>query len=156
MHEDLTRELGELRYNAKRMSEFARIDDSSFPLVVVTYPEHPRERTLDDYFERMRPIVQRGRFALVADIRPVSMLDVDIEMRRSFFKRVREWDSGPGAGKKISEAIVIESWFARALVAAYVWQVQPQGFDLRVMASFQEACSWSLANIAKEQVREAG
>lgn len=134
------------------MAEYAQIDDRSFPLVVVTYPVHPTLRTLDDYFDRMRSVVERGRFALVADIRPVSMRDVDAELRRTFFRRVSEWDAGPGKDKKICEAIVIDSWFTRTLVATYMSQVQPKGFELRTMASVEEARTWATRHIVADSL----
>lgn len=138
------------------MSNTPKIDDSEFPLVVVTFRGVPDREMFGAYFERMSEVMKRGRIAFIVDIRDLAMREISPALRQEFFKRVGERDASAGVGRKFCEAIVTESAEVRSLIASYMWQVQPRGYETRVLSSLEEARSWALARIAEIEVRETG
>lgn len=135
------------------MTEQINVDVREFPLVITTYPTLLELEAVDPYMDRMTEVAERGLFALVADIRNLSIRRLDPAVRKRFFERAIAWDAGPGYRRKISEAIVLEGWVTRAIAAAYVWQVQPKGFDLRLMGTVEEAKAWSLSKLDARHLR---
>ncbi len=132
------------------------IDDSAFPLVIVTFPEYPARETFDAYFARMETIMKRGPIAFVVDIRQVSIEGLSSQLRHEFFRRVAERDSLPDVAGKISECLVASSAVVQQLLASYLTQVQPEGHEITVMTSLEEACAWSLRKIAAYRAGKSG
>ena len=137
------------------MGALIDVDDSEFPLVLVTFPIRLTALAVDKYMEVMTAVAARGRFALVGDIRRLSVRGLSFDVRQRFFEKAKVWDAGPGYKRKISEAIVVDGWFTRALLAAYIWQVQRPDIPMRVMTSLEEARAWSLENLAANHVPES-
>lgn len=131
------------------------VDDSGFPVVVVTFPERPEEAMFDAYFAHMEDVMKRGPIAFVVDIRKISMRETGAELRRLFFKRVAERDLAQAGYPKICEAIVSASSETRAIIATYMWQVQPRGFESRVFETLEAAQAWARERVSSVRVKES-
>ncbi len=121
------------------------LDDSTWPLVVVTFSDSMSNAEVEGYFERLRGYLKRReRFAVVLDARRVRMVDaVRRKMHGDFLASIDGPDRFVAAG-----ALVVEEEVQRGLLTAIFWIHKPK-FPIERFEGLGEAMLW-----ARERVRE--
>jgi len=121
------------------------LDDSTWPLVVVTFGDAMSNDEIAGYFERLRVLLKRReRFAVVLDARRVRMVDaVRRKMHGDFLASIDGPDRFVAAA-----ALVVEEEVQRGLLTAIFWIHKPK-FPIERFEGLGEAMLW-----ARDRVRE--
>jgi hypothetical protein len=121
------------------------LDDSTWPLVVVTFNDSMSNDDVGGYFERLRSYLKRReRFAVVLDARRVRMVDaVRRKMHGDFLASIDGPDRFVAAA-----ALVVEEEVQRGLLTAIFWIHKPK-FPIERFEGLGEAMLW-----ARDRIRE--
>lgn len=119
-------------------ARLAFVDRSSWPVLVITYPERASVEAIERMFEDVREHAGPGRFAIVGDLRPLRVSTANAGVRAAFAEHVAS-DRYP---LPVAEAAVLGSAVARGLVTAYQW-LSPAPHPIRVFEDLDEAITWA-------------
>ncbi len=121
------------------------LDDSTWPIVVVTFGEAMSPDEAEGYFERLRGYMKRReRFAVVLDLRRASQVDaVRRKLHADFLASIDGIDRFVSAA-----AIVADDELHRGLLTAIFWMHKPR-FPIERFEGLGEAMLW-----ARDRVRE--
>lgn len=127
-----------LTYSSKWM-----IDESTWPLVRITYPQ---AATLDDtraYVADLAILFDRGQsFCTIVDLRPLGQIANDAKLRAVVAEAITELTTRY-PHRLVAEAVIIDSLLVRGAYIAYNW-VRPKKLYLsQAFASIAEAEAWT-------------
>lgn len=127
-----------------RMSE-PSLDDTTWPIVVVTFGESMSSPEVSAYFERLRGYLKRReRFGVVLDARRIRMVDA---LRRKMHGDFLASIDGPDRFVAAA-ALVVEEEVQRGLLTAIFWIHKPR-FPIERFEGLGEAMLW-----ARDRVRD--
>jgi hypothetical protein len=126
-----------------------RIDDSRFPVVVVTFPGSYSDPEFEDYLERMTRLLERKK-------KNVTILDARQASTTTAKQRAKQatWIKAHDALLKefsCGSAFVIESALVRGALTAILW-LQPMPVQHAVVPTMEAAEQWALRRLIEAGV----
>lgn len=126
------------------------INTDYHPLVLVTYPPVLILSEFDAYISQLRPVYQRGKLALLADLRAGNPVRYSANDRKHLASAVDGLTlEFPNA--VVAEAVVTSSAVFRGVFTAYNWLKKDRSYQSKCFTSTAVAVDW-----ATEQLAEAG
>jgi hypothetical protein len=116
-----------------------RVDESSFPLVVVSLPAEWSDAEWDAYLAQMRRFpTRRERYVTLTDARGAGTPSAAQRKRAA---EVMAEDAALSKRFNVANALVFESAILRGMVTAITW-LTPPPVPMQTFATPRQACEW--------------
>lgn len=121
------------------------IDESKYPIVVVTY-QSDTEEGVASFVKKMEKFYQRGTFYLIADTSQIEISEATAMKRQILGKGLRDLSTRYPL-RKLSEAIVVRNNLQKNLLTAVNWIRGKGDYKQKIFSTMREAVDWTTEQI---------
>lgn len=126
------------------------VDDSSWPIVQVTFPSEVMPSDVERLGARLSEVMRaRGPMVIVSEIDSVETRGMAKSLRAFVTDPPRQEKELVRDGAILGEAIVTRSPIRKGMVMAYLWARKTRLYPMTVVADHESALAWAEAQLAR-------